>query len=190
MSVQETGDRRRPNGLATETAPEPVNYYALEYHPEAQRFPLIEGAEFTNLIEDIKAKGLLVPITLCRDKSGKVWILDGRNRHRACLQAGYKFRDADFKWYSGQDPRGYSISANVERRQLDNKAKRKFIAEMIEACPDIGHDDKAVAKLCRVDPKTVGSVRADMAARLDKAVELFGLLNTTQQKEFMRRVTA
>jgi ParB-like chromosome segregation protein Spo0J len=46
---------------------EPINYYALEYHPSANLFPMIEGEEFERLVESIKEKGLLTPITLHRD---------------------------------------------------------------------------------------------------------------------------
>lgn len=44
-------------------------------HSLAQLFPLIEGAAFEALVADIRANGLMNPVTLCDDK-----LLDGRNR--------------------------------------------------------------------------------------------------------------
>ena len=58
--------------------PEPRNH-----HPLANIFPLIEGDALDALVADIRANGLRDAITLYEDK-----ILDGRNRYRACRDAG------------------------------------------------------------------------------------------------------
>jgi ParB-like chromosome segregation protein Spo0J len=54
----------------------------LKFHPLADLFPLMEGAEFDELVADIKANGLQQNIALYQGR-----ILDGRNRYRACLAA-------------------------------------------------------------------------------------------------------
>jgi hypothetical protein len=64
----------------------------LEFHPLADVFPLIEGAEFDDLVADIGANGQREDIVLLDGK-----VLDGRNRYRACLAAGVASRAIAFR---------------------------------------------------------------------------------------------
>src|SRR5262245_6679093 len=73
---------------------------ALGFHPLADLFPLMMGNEFGELVADIKANGLREKITLYKGK-----ILEGRNRYRACREAGVKVETDDF---DGDEPRRYS----------------------------------------------------------------------------------
>ena len=82
----------------------------LKFHPLADIFPLIEGAEFDELIADIKANGLLEPIVVHEEM-----ILDGRNRYRACLAAGVEPTLTPFR---GDDPVAFVISANLRLPHL------------------------------------------------------------------------
>jgi len=79
-------------------------------HNYAKIFPLLEGEDFQQLIDDIKENGLIHPITLLDDK-----VLDGRNRYRACLEAKVEPRFINF---NGGDAVSFVISCNASRRDL------------------------------------------------------------------------
>ena len=68
----------------------------MKYHPAANLFPLMEGAEFERLADDIEANGLQAPILRHADGS----IIDGRNRFRACEARHIEPR---FHTYEGTD---------------------------------------------------------------------------------------
>lgn len=75
--------------------------------------------EMQGLIEDIKSNGLRDPII-----THQGMILDGRNRHAACLKAGVTPR---FEEYDGEDALKFVISHNLHRRHL-NEAQRGMVA--------------------------------------------------------------
>lgn len=82
------------------------------YHPVADLFPLMQGDEFEELKADIATNGLLEPIWLHPDGS----IIDGRNRHRACLETQTQPR---FQTWDGRGSLvGFVVSMNLKRRQL------------------------------------------------------------------------
>jgi hypothetical protein len=120
-----------------------------EFHPLANIFPLMEGSEFSSLVSDVKKHGLNEPVVLCENK-----ILDGRNRYRACQEAGIKVR---FRAYEGDDPVAYVITANIHRRHLTANQKRDLIAKLLKANPE--KSDRAIAKTAKVSDKTVGRER-------------------------------
>lgn len=85
-----------------------MNY---EAHPLADAFPLMNRDEFKNLVASIKQHGLLDPVV-----RRNLLIIDGRNRLRACAEAGVEPR---FVEYDSEMPVGeYIWAKNVDRRQL------------------------------------------------------------------------
>ena len=156
----------------------PMPAFEYDFHELANEYPLIEGDEFDNLVEDIRKHGILDPIMLHQGK-----ILDGRNRYRAAKECGHRFTACDFKYLlSTIDPEEYVSSRNDHRRNLDNKAKRTLIERKINRHPDAS--DTKIGKLCCCDKKTVKSVRDDMKKRVEELREGWAKLSTVQRQEF------
>src|SRR5207253_2106319 len=104
----------------------------LEFHPLADAFPLLEGKEFEELVDDIKTYGQREPVVLHEDK-----ILDGRNRYRACRALGIEPRTAAFERVAATDdtPEAYVISVNAHRRHLTAEDRRRAITKLLAAHP-------------------------------------------------------
>jgi N6-adenosine-specific RNA methylase IME4 len=118
-------------------------------HPFAEIFPLLDADSLSRLADDIKANGLNNPITLFEGA-----ILDGRNRYRACLQAGVEPRFVEFE---NSDPVSFVISSNALRRDL-TKSQRAAIAvtadELLEGLrkeTPVGRPSKNRAKIPELD---------------------------------------
>lgn len=87
------------------------------YHPCSALFPMMTGEEYEDLKADIAANGLLEPIWLHPDGS----IVDGRNRHRACIETG---TNPEFRTWGGDGSLvGFVVSLNLKRRHLTSDQK-------------------------------------------------------------------
>lgn len=79
-------------------------------HPAADAFPMMDDGRYAELLADIRQNGQREPITLCEEM-----ILDGRNRLRACVEAGI---EPEFREHKG-DPWAFAWSLNGARRDLE-----------------------------------------------------------------------
>jgi N6-adenosine-specific RNA methylase IME4 len=133
----------------------------------------MEGEDFTALVADIRKHGLREPVVLFDGK-----ILDGRNRYRACLDAGI---EPTFATYEDNDPVGYVISLNLRRRHLD-ESQRAMVAAKLATLKrgdnqhsPIGETSQAkAADLLNVGKRSVeraADVRAHGAPELIRSVE-------------------
>ncbi|MGW4663224.1 DUF5131 family protein [Streptosporangium sandarakinum] len=109
-----------------------------EVHPFADAFPLIDGEEFAELVDDIKRQGQRQPIVLNHDKTV---LIDGRNRYRACVEAGV---DPVFEVlperYTEAMILDYIISTNIERRHLNAGQKALIALEYEKAIAEAAKD--------------------------------------------------
>jgi hypothetical protein len=129
----------------------------FEFHPLADKFPLMERDDLLKLADDILVNGLHEPITLYQGK-----ILDGRNRYRACKElTTFKFVPAHFRELPRDlDPLAFVISANIHRRHLTAEQKRDLLATLIIIDPS--KSNRAIAAEAKVSHVTVGAVRTEM----------------------------
>jgi N6-adenosine-specific RNA methylase IME4 len=148
---------------------------ALQFHPLADLFPLVEGAEFEELVADIKAVGRVeLPIVIHEGM-----ILDGRNRYRACMAAGI---EPNFIPFRGDDPLGFVISLNLKRRHLDESQRAMVAAKLAtlrqgartDLSPIGEMSQQQAADLLNVGKRSVeraAEVRDHGAPELQQAVE-------------------
>lgn len=96
-------------------------------HPAAELFPLMAGEHFQELVQDIRANGLIDPIVRTPEEE----ILDGRNRLLACAQANKPVR---FVTYTG-DPWRFVISTNLHRRHLTDTQRAIIAGKLADRVP-------------------------------------------------------
>jgi len=135
----------------------------LKVHPLIEgRFPPMEGKDFKELRDDIKVKGLLVPIDLYQGM-----IIDGINRHRAMVELGWadnkicrNARSLDKEIDSGAiSLNDFTISKNARRRHLTSEQKQAAIVWQLKTSPE--KSDRQIAASVGASPTFVGKVRAE-----------------------------
>lgn len=142
-----------------------------QYHEVAHIFPMMSGEEFDALKADIAQHGQREPIWLHPDGS----IIDGRNRHRACIDLGMQ---PHFRTWDGQGSLvSFVLSLNLHRRHLtssqraaiavdilpmlEQEAKERYIAT-------VGRPSKSSQKIDSIseDDHNEGKATAQAAAAL------------------------
>lgn len=100
-----------------------------EVHPAADAYPMIDGEEFAKLVDSVKRNGLREPIILNHDRTV---LIDGRNRYRACEQAGV---DPVFETLGAHYDELMILNLIVdrnERRRDMNAGQKAFVALALE----------------------------------------------------------
>jgi ParB-like chromosome segregation protein Spo0J len=126
-----------------------------EFHDLANAFPLLEGAEFDELVASIRDRGQLEPIVLFEGK-----ILDGRNRYRACVVAGVEPHREEFEG-TFEEARDFVIDANLRRRHLD-ASQRAMIAAKLAT---LGDGQRQIGKFADVPTQPEAAERLNVSER-------------------------
>lgn len=140
-------------------------------HPYADIFPMLDRDQYAELVEDVRSHGLREPVILYEGQ-----ILDGRNRYRACKDAGV---DCRFEPYTGDDPLSLVISLNLKRRHLSESQRAMVAAKLANL--DLGGNQHSeglpigrASEMLNVGERSVArakDVRARGSAELQEAVE-------------------
>jgi hypothetical protein len=138
----------------------------LQAHPFANIFPLMQGAEYAALVADIKANGLLNDVVVYEDK-----VLDGRNRYRACRDAGVEPRTRT--WNGPGTPLGYVLSANAHRRHLSSAQRAAAVlAESNHPEKVPGWSRESLAQLFNTNDNYISKCRTLRDQRPDLLAEV------------------
>jgi protein gp37/ParB-like chromosome segregation protein Spo0J len=120
----------------------------FEVHPAADAYPMIDGEEFTKLVDSVKRNGLREPIILNHDRTV---LVDGRNRFRACEAAGV-------------DPVFETLGAHYDELKILN-----LIVDRNERRRDLNAGQKAMVALA-LEPMFTAAAKAAEAERKSAAV--------------------
>jgi hypothetical protein len=135
----------------------------LPFHPAADKLPLMDKGEFETLVASIKANGLHTPIKLYADGS----IIDGRNRCRACREAGVKPVFEDWAEYDDTPPDLYVAIQNVHRRHLTPGWRARHALDMSTATHGGDRKSSSSDQTARVqfggNPKPITQAEAALA---------------------------
>lgn len=145
----------------------------MKFHPYAEIFPLIEGADFDALVADIKEHGLREKISLYGGK-----ILDGRNRFLACQKAKVK---PQYRQFKGNDKKALALvqSANEHRRHMTTSQRAMAASRLKDAWKSLNLDSdgdrtEIAAKSQKVSRAAVfqaDKVREEGSKALQQAVD-------------------
>jgi hypothetical protein len=118
-----------PKPLA-EPKPDLKRVPELSLHSLCEIIPPCTEKEFKELKEDIKTNGLQVLIKVFETR-----ILDGRSRHKACVELEQEGHPVEFKREtflgSAKDALAYVISMNVKRRHLSASQRALIVARLV-----------------------------------------------------------
>lgn len=132
----------------------------LKVHKFAHLLPVVTGEEYEELKEDIRQRGVILPIVLFEGQ-----VLDGRTRYLIACELGIDFPTKDFTG-SAREALAIVASCNLHRRQLQPSQKAIVAAEIAKELQKLDGIPKAEAR--EAAAKVTGAAKStiDRASRL------------------------
>lgn len=115
----------------------------MKIHPAAEAFPMCDAERFAELKADIETNGQRDPILLYDGA-----ILDGRNRHKACVELGLEPICETVS--QGLDPWAYVWSKNGARRDLQEVQRALVRIKILEGSASWQATQAAIADAANV----------------------------------------
>lgn len=105
------------------------NFQNLKLHDYCSMFPEASDEDYENLVTSLKERGFLSSefVTVIASEDDGFQVLDGRNRLTASLDAGVT---PTFKEYVGDDPLGFVLARNLDRRHLSAGQKAALASKL------------------------------------------------------------
>lgn len=102
----------------------------MKVHPAADVFPMLGDDEYVALRDDIRERGQIQPCIAWTDSNDVEWLLDGRNRMRACEELG---RKPDYEYFVGTETKAIDlvVSLNLRRRSLTPSQRATVAVELL-----------------------------------------------------------
>jgi hypothetical protein len=127
------------------------------FHPLADVYPLMGGAEFEGLADDIQARGQQLPI---RTWNGQ--IIDGRNRYRACVARGITPVLQNDSHIPEDQLEAHIASLNEHRRHLTEDFLRQKREERVTRVAEKKSAGKSTRQIAEEEKVSQTQVMADL----------------------------
>jgi len=141
----------------------PVTEYKI--HPAADLFPMLSDDELVALKNSIIASGQHFPIITWNG-----YIIDGRNRLKACQMAGERPKFKEMKFEGETAAVTYIISTNITRRHL-TESQRSMIATELAKLEQGTRQVESNAQICASGPALTQQQAADSLNVSRRAVQ-------------------
>jgi hypothetical protein len=115
----------------------------LTVHPYADCYPMISGEAWCRFCESImESKGPLQKIVVWKDQErNTTWLIDGRNRLKACQDLRIQIKEAIYKDFQDDDEvRTFINGINEQRRHMTKQQRTAVALEMMEVQKKLGRE--------------------------------------------------
>jgi len=115
----------------------------LTVHPYADCYPMISGEAWCRFCESImESKGPLQKIVVWKDQErNTTWLIDGRNRLKACQDLRIEIKEAIYKDFQDDDEvRTFINGINEQRRHMTKQQRTAVALEMMEVQKKLGRE--------------------------------------------------